>query len=229
VRSTSAPRRIERAGARLWLCALLGALCVGAAEAPADAPSDAASALAALQARYDGVRDLRARFVQHSFTAALGRSETVQGVVVVQRPGRMRWSYDAPDGRVIVLDGQDLRVYSPQDRQLQIAALGSDTVSPTALSFLMGQGRLADQFRAERLAAQRPELGLRLLPLGDSSFESLVLWLDAGSYELRESELVDLFGNRTRLELRDAVFNGGVRAEDFELAAPPGTEVIDLR
>ena len=185
--------------------------------------------LNALQTRYDAIDDLRASFVQHSFTASLGREEVARGQVIVQRPGKIRWSYDPPDGRVIVLDGETLRIYSPEDGQLQIAALQPGTVSPTALDFLMGQGRLAEDFTAELVAAERAEVGLRLVPRADASFESLVFWLDPKTHELRESVLVDLFGNRTRLELRDATSNAGVRGAEFKIDVPDDTEIIDLR
>jgi len=211
---------------RIPLLLLALALVAGGEQPPEEA------ALAAVQARYDAVRDLRARFVQTSTSGAFAEPSISKGTVVVQRPGRIRWSYDPPDGRVIVLDGESIRIYSPEDRQLQIAPLREGGVSPTALSFLMGGGRLAEEFRA-RLAAPRADgdpagLGLELVPLDDSGFESLVLWLDPKTFDLRESVLVDLFGNRTRLELSGAQYDSGVEADAFRLEVPEDTDIIDL-
>jgi outer membrane lipoprotein carrier protein len=191
------------------------------------------AALGALQKRYDAIHDLRARFVQTSSGAALGESSVSRGTVVVERPGRMRWNYDPPDGRVIVLDGEEIRQYDPAEKQLQIAPLKEGGLSPTALSFLMGGGRLRDEFEA-RIApvpegADPSRLGLELVPRGDQSFESLVLWLDRKTLELRESVLVDLLGNRTRLELSDVVYDSGVPPDAFRIDVPEGTDEIDLR
>jgi outer membrane lipoprotein carrier protein len=152
----------------------------------------------------------------------------------VQRPGKIRWTYDAPDGRVIVLDGEAIWHYSPEDRQLQIGPLEKGGVDPTALGFLMGEGRLEAEFRA-RLAPQpadggSPALVLDLVPLGDPSFDLLRLWLDPKSHELRESVVRDLFGNETRLALRDAECNRGVPPDAFRVEYPKETtDVIDLR
>jgi outer membrane lipoprotein carrier protein len=196
----------------------------------ADAPDDAAKTLAAVQKRYDAVRDLRAGFVQNSFSPALGKETESRGTVVVQRPGKMRWEYAAPDGRVIVLDGTAIRVWNPEEKQLQIAGLAKSGVSPTALSFLMGQGSLTDSFTASPQSEPgRTDRGLLLKPKGDAGFESLVLWLEPKTLQLRESVVVDLFGNRTRVRFDGISENAGVPASSFDLAAPPGAEVIDLR
>jgi chaperone LolA len=198
--------------------------------AAADTPDDAAQTAAALQKRYDGIRDLRAEFSQTSFSAALGKETESHGVVVVRRPGQMRWEYAAPDGRVIVLDGKAIRIWNPEEKQLQIAALSAGNVSPTALSFLMGQTRLSDDFGAKSLSdASRPERGLTLTPKKDSGFESLDLWFDPKSYQLRESVVTDLFGNRTRVRFSAIAENGGADASAFVLEAPKGAETIDLR
>ena len=199
---------------------------------PAQAPAASEEkALAAVQKRYEQVQDLRARFVQISTSGALAETSTAKGTVLVQRPGKIRWTYD--DGRVIVLDGETIRIYSPDDNQLQIAPLAEGGVSPTALSFLMGDGRLSDEFTGRIAKPEQgraaPGLGLELMPRADSGFESLVLWLDPRSYELRESVLVDLFGNRTRIELSEAVYNSGVKPDAFRFEPPKGTQEIDLR
>jgi len=195
----------------------------------ADGGDDPAQTLAAVQKRYDSVKDLRASFVQTSYSTALGKETEAKGTVSVQRPGKMRWEYAKPDGRVIVLDGNAIRVWNPDEKQLQIAPLTAN-VSPTALGFLLGQGTLRDSFDAIALSESgRAERGLLLRPKADASFESLALWLDPKTLQLRESVVVDLFGNRTRVRFDSIVENAGVDGKAFELEPPSGAEVIDLR
>jgi len=186
--------------------------------------------LDALQKRYNRIKDLRAEFVQTSHVVSVGRKEVSNGLITVMRPGHMRWEYSAPEQRVIVMDGETLRIYSPADRQLQIASLRSGAVSPTALSFLLGNGILREIFEvAGTLESNRNELGLKLRPKQDSGFEFLELWLDPRTYQLRESVVVDLFGNRTRVRFQEISENTGVVEEDFSIEVPDDTEVIDLR
>lgn len=211
---------------RLRICVAAVALALSAA----DAGDDTAKTLDAVQKRYDSVRDLRADFAQTSYSAALGKETEARGTVIVKRPGKMRWEYGKPDGRVIVLDETTVRIWSPEEKQLQIAALSAGNVSPTALGFLMGQGVLRDSFEASPLTEPgRSERGVLLRPKGDTGFESLALWLDPKTLQLRESVVVDLFGNRTRVRFESIVENAGVAPSAFELTAPAGAEVIDLR
>jgi outer membrane lipoprotein carrier protein len=194
---------------------------------PAD---DAGVILDAVQKRYDAVRDLRADFEQTSWSAALGTETKSNGTVIVQRPGKMRWEYAAPDGRVIVLDKDAIRIWNPEEKQLQIAAVSAGNVSPTALGFLLGQAVLRDTFTAELIVdPARTDRGLRLRPKSDGGFESLELWVDPKSYQMKESVVRDLFGNRTRVRLEAVRENAGAKSTEFELASPPGAEVIDLR
>jgi outer membrane lipoprotein carrier protein len=196
----------------------------------ADGGDGAAAALDAVQKHYDAVRDIRAKFVQNSFSAALGSESEARGSVIVERPGKMRWEYAPPDGRVIVLDQNAIRIWNPEEKQLQIAPLSPENVSPTALGFLMAKSTLRETFDATAIDdPARPERGLRLRPRTEGGFEYLELWLDPKTHQLRESVVVDLFGNKTRVRLEEAVENAGVAPGAFELAAPEGAEVVDLR
>jgi outer membrane lipoprotein-sorting protein len=121
-------------------------------------------------------------------------------------------------------------MYLPEEGQLQIAPLEPGAFPPTALEFLLGSGDLAKSFSAEPLREEgRADLGLRLKPKQDASFEHIDLWVARDGYQLRESVVVDLFGNRTSVRFSDVKENAGISAETFNVEVPEGTETIDLR
>src|SRR5262249_16796804 len=106
------PSRVRSSCARPTRSSLRALLAVLAlALAAADAPDDVGKTLDAVQKRYDAVKDMRAAFTQTSFAAALGKESEARGTVAVERPGKMRWEYAPPDGRVIVLDEQAIRIW----------------------------------------------------------------------------------------------------------------------
>ena len=225
--SRTRPLRL-RLRSRVWalvLCALAGPLLGnGGPDLSAD------QLVQAVQERYDGIKDITARFEQASQVASIGRTEQSRGSVTIKRPGRMRWEYSGPEPRVIALDGTVLRMYLPEDEQLQIAPLGAGTFPPTALDFLLGEGKLETSFTAERIPEERSgELGLLLRPKQDASFERLEIWVSAEGQQLRESVVVDLFGNRTAVRFGAIRENAGVSDEIFRVEVPEGTDVIDLR
>jgi outer membrane lipoprotein carrier protein len=227
VRSSSDRPRIEAPSALralLLVAAALVTLGNGAAEPSVD------KLLAAIQKRYESVKDIRASFEQEAKVASIGKTEKSSGQVAIQRPGRMRWEYSAPDRRIVALDGEVIRMYLPEEGQLQIAPLEPGAFPPTALEFLLGSGDLAKSFSAEPLREEgRADLGLRLKPKQDASFEHIDLWVARDGYQLRESVVVDLFGNRTSVRFSDVKENAGISAETFNVEVPEGTETIDLR
>jgi outer membrane lipoprotein carrier protein len=218
------PRKTRNA----LLAFALGAALLG--NAPAADPANALDTLLdSVQKHYDGVKDMRAQFEQESLVKALGKRDVSRGDVAFKRPGRMRWNYAQPEVRVLTVAPDAVRMFSASDKQLQIAPVGQG-VSPTALDFLLGEADLRESFEAARIEdATRKDVGLKLTPRGDTSFESLELWLEPASLKLRESVLVDLFGNRTVLRFSELVENAGVEDGAFEIQVPKDTEVIDLR
>lgn len=194
------------------------------------APDEAGAIAVKLKQRYAGIRDLRADFVQLAQNASLGREERSSGWVSVQRPGRMRWEYLEPIPRVIVVDGGTLRIFSPEEAQLQLVPLSEGAFSPTAIAFLLGDLDLDRVFAPELPAQERPgRRGLVLRPREPAVFEVLEVWLDPESYQVRESVVRDLFGNRTELRFTKTRENIGVEELVFTLEVPEGTDVIDLR
>ena len=224
MRSSCLLPRTSRFGA--VLCSALLALGNG----PSAPDAETAALLDAIQAHYDAVNDFAARFVQTSHIASLGRDEVAEGHVWVRRPGRMRWEYQTPEPRVIVVDGETLRLYSPDDKQLQIAPLASGAFSPTALDFLLGSGKLREQFVAGRLPdGEDGSIHLRLQPRRESRFQFLELRVAPDTQALRSSVVVDLLGNRTEVRFESLEENQGVPEERFTISVPKGTEVLDLR
>ncbi len=68
--------------------------------------------------------------------------KTESGTLVLKKPGRMRWTYDQPAGKVFVLDGKSCVVIHPGTDQAQRvpAKQLDDLRSP--LRFLLGHTQL---------------------------------------------------------------------------------------
>jgi outer membrane lipoprotein carrier protein len=188
------------------------------------------------QKRYAEVRDLSARFVQHSLVAALAREETSRGRLLYQRPGRFRWEVESPEAHVLVTDGEVLRMFSPQDRIIQIAPLSAGALSQTALGVLFGEVELESMFEVERIekptgeeAVTEDRTWLRLHPRKDAAFERMEVLLDPKTLDVRELLILDLLGNRTHLRLEAVELNVGLKEDTFTIRVPDDTEVIDLR
>lgn len=232
----SRPHARRRALALLGASALaLGvALAPGATTAtPPASPSDCTdAAVAAIQGRYEAVRDLRARFVQTSRSVALGAgsraSSTSRGEVVFAKPGRMRWAYEEPEPSLVVSDGTVLWLYDPVRREAQRLPVGDGYLSGAGIQFLLGEGDMRRDFRVSALSCAETSVLLELLPRRDASYERLRVEADPRTGELTRTIVFDLFGNETEVAFSDVRANSDPPAGLFRFEPPQGVDVIDL-
>jgi len=68
------------------------------------------------------------------------------GVLLLKKPGRMRWTYTDPDGKLFVLDGKDGYFYSPGESEAQKVDEKKldDLRSPCGFCWGYGTGEGAD-------------------------------------------------------------------------------------
>jgi outer membrane lipoprotein carrier protein len=213
----------------LWL--LVVALLVGAvARADGEEPADCAREIAArVQARYDGVQDLEARFSQRSQSVALGgaaQAFEASGVALFAKPGKMRWTYEQPEPSLVVSDGQTLWIFDPAAREVQEFPVGAGFLSGTAVQFLLGEGRILEAFdvRTEQCTGETVRLLLR--PHEDATYEFLELVVAPTTGDVRGTAVVDLFGNRTDVTFESLLIDRKPDAARFRFEAEPGVRVL---
>ncbi len=111
---------LGRAGlALLALGVLTGAPSVRAQVTPATSPLDkqAQAIVRRVDDHYNHLASLRTAYTEHYAGMGMDRSES--GTLLLKKPGRMRWSYAEPAGKVFVLDGKFGWFYTPGDPQAQ--------------------------------------------------------------------------------------------------------------
>ncbi len=199
------------------------ALLLGAAAAAAG--QDAAAVLKRVDGHYDRLHTLRARYVEHY--TGMGMDRTEAGTLLLARPGRMRWDYDAPVGKVFVLDGKYAWSYTPGDAQVQrVAAKKLDDLR-SPLRFLLGQTHLAKELMGIRVVAIEGGHRITGVPRGmEARFRELALQVDeAGA--IRMLRLEELDGAATEFTFSDLREEAAIAAKAFTFAAPPGVSVVE--
>jgi outer membrane lipoprotein carrier protein len=196
---------------------------------PAAPAADCAAALTArVQARYDRMRNLEARFTQRTISAVSPGGEVSSGIVTLAKPGKMRWSYETPEPSLVVSDGTTLWIFDPEAREAQKMAVGAQFLSGAAFQFLLGNGRIADSFRVSVDHCDAPRARLTLIPIADATYERLELQVDSRSGEARATAVLDLFGNRTEVEFRDVKYDRALSPDVFGFTPGPDVRVIEL-
>lgn len=104
-----------------------------------------ADALAArIDQHYNTLHSLEVDFTQEY--AGMGMDRREAGVLLLKKPGRMRWSYSKPAGKLFILDGHNGYFYSPGDTTAQCVPVKELDDLRSPLRLLLGHTKLAKEF-----------------------------------------------------------------------------------
>jgi outer membrane lipoprotein carrier protein len=210
------------------LALILAAAIAAAASAQTPSPDEVA---AALQKKYDGVRDFSADFTQLYEGGVLRRKAVERGAVLVKKPGLMRWNYKSPEEKVFVSDGRQVQLYVPADKQVMVSPLPADDQATSAVLFLMGKGNLTRDFTVSFVPGRSEKTYvLRLQPkTRQAEYDWLQLTVDRQSLQIRELMAGDQQGGRSTFQFTNFKENTGISDKTFAFTPPPGTDVVKSR
>ena len=206
------------------LLRLLGASLVGASllAIPLSATASPA-AIARVESLLAGTQSLRATFAQEVRDGQGRLTQSSAGTFLLQKPGRFRWDYRTPP-QSIVADGTRLWFHDADLEQVTVRRQ-RDVLTQAPAMLLAGKGRVGDGYDAEELPAAGGLEWLRLLPRGGNG-DFRELRFGFSGTDLRELELVDRLGQRTKIRFDRIERNPRLPAETFRFKVPPGADVV---
>jgi outer membrane lipoprotein carrier protein len=196
---------------------------------PATAPS-ADDIAGRVQRFYDATKTFKATFKQ-TYTIKVQNVQKVStGKVVFEKPGKMSFKYDAPNGNRVVSDGTTIRVYEKENEQMYELSVAKSQY-PAALAFLMGKGQLQKDFTLRLLdpAQMKFEGGYVLEGTprdATPAYQKMLLYIDAATNQVRRVLILDAQGNRNRFDFEAPAVNEPVAKDEFNFIPPAGTKVI---
>ena len=195
------------------------------------AQPDATDVAAALQRRYDAIKDFSTDFVHAYRGGVLNKTLTERGRLLVKKPGKMRWEYAAPDRKLFVSDGARLYSYLPEDRQVFVSAVPSDDQATTPALFLAGKGNLTRDFASSFVELPAGPLagarGLKLVPkTPQPDYDWLILAVDPATLALRGLVTVDAQGGTSSFSFENLKENVGLADKAFDFTVPRGVDLV---
>ncbi|CAB3903728.1 outer membrane lipoprotein chaperone LolA [Achromobacter piechaudii] len=197
-----------------------------AALSMAPALSFAASAQEQLKSFVTTVTSATGSFSQYTVNNQ-GRTQPAQtGVFSFQRPGKFKWAVQKPYEQLVVSDGRVLFQFDPDLAQVTErkvdAAIGT---SPAAILF--GSGSLEQSFDVSALPSKDGVDWLRAKPrTADAGFSRVDIGMK-DNLPVRV-ELLDSFGQTTRVDLSAIAANPSLPAKEFEFTAPKGVDIVKM-
>ena len=211
-----------------YLLPLLTLLAAPALAQSADPP--ARDVVAKIQKFYDATKDLHAKFEQSLESGIGGRPKVASGEVWLKKPGKMRWDYAKPEKKLMVSDGSTLWVYEAEDEQAFKQSMSSSTL-PAQVSFLVGEGKLADEFDASVVHPEgiggAGEQVMKMVPkTATTAYRYLLFVVDAKTGQVKQTVIYDQQGGTNKLTFSALEQNRGVDDGKFKFTPPPGTKIL---
>jgi outer membrane lipoprotein carrier protein len=184
---------------------------------------------AALQKKYDAIRDFTADFVHESQGGLLRKKQVERGVVQVKKPGKMRWDYKSPEQKLFLSDGHRIYLHVPADNQVIISPVPEQDQATTAVLFLVGKGNLTRDFNVSYVEGGGPDTyALRLQPkLPERDYDWLQLVVDRRTLQIRSLTAADSQGGRSTFQFANFKENTGLSDKTFTFKIPRGAEVTN--
>ena len=198
-----------------------------AAGSPA-VPADAVTEARAVEEALNGLDGLVASFTQTVESAGLPRPQVEKGKVYLLRPGRMRWDYEVPRGKLAIADGRKSYVYLPEERQVLVAPLDPQGTR-TGIGLLLNRVDLVGSFEI----GWGPGAGTGPRPLllrpraPRTEYDSLLLFTGP-DHLVRALTIVDPLGSRVTYRFDHLRLVDTLDDDLFRFQPPPGVQIQEI-
>jgi outer membrane lipoprotein carrier protein len=191
------------------------------------ADADISKILKGVEDHYNRTQTLEVTFAE-SYTQQ-GRKRTEKGELFLRKPGKMRWQYTSPAGKLVICDGKYLYLYTPNENRAERTPFKETDDMRAPLAFLLGRLNFQNDFREFRTQSDGENLLITAIPKSDKlpfaevtfrvSPDSVIHWI---SVKLQDNSVLEyVFENEKK--------NPPVSDAMFRFAPPPGVEYVDSK
>jgi len=203
---------------RLLLCLLPVSLFAAA--------PDLGALLKAVETRYNHAQTLQVVF-REAYTGPGQPRRTESGTLLLRKPGRMRWDYTSPQGKLFVSDGRFLWLYTPSNNQVEKMKIKESDDMRAPLAFLLGKLHFEKEFR--NIQGQVLADGTRITgePRTDSLPYTQVQFEVGRDDQIRHVRVTGYDKSILEFDFEQEKLNPPLEANLFQFRMPKGAELVE--
>lgn len=214
----------------LWPCLVFFLFCPVPAYAEQPSPDELVQKI---QTAYEETGDVKARFIQEAIIKSLKKTDREEGVIYFKKPSRMRWVYDKPEGKELIINPRKAWLYIPEDHIVYVQDTAGLFQSKVTIKFLAGVGNLKEDFIVAYAEPKSvDENGYYILSLVPrrhvAGVHKLAMTIHPENFQILQVALTDTQGNTTRTSFSNLEFNKNLSESLFVFKPPSGVDVVEL-
>jgi len=192
--------------------------------------ADVHSLADAVDHHYNHLRSLECEFAE-TYTG-LGMDRTESGTLWLKKPGKMRWQYRSPNGKLFVSDGKEAWFYVAGEQQVRKTEVKKLDDLRSPLAFLLGKTKLEKELLGLSLAPDVSpitpgDVVLRGEPRNMGERINQVVLEITPENAISRIVIESADSSVTEYRLSEQKENAPVADSLFQFNVPPGTEVIE--
>mgnify|MGYP001045515539 CR=1 FL=1 len=190
------------------------------------AGQDLSRLLKAVETRYNRARTLQVLFEQ-SYSVQGRPRRTEAGELFLRKPGRMRWQYSSPRGKLFLSDGKFIYLYTPDDNRVEKAPLKETEDMRAPLAFLLGRLDFRRDFRRFLSRPDGADTRITAEPKSDQLPYTLVEFVVTPSREIRYLHVTGQDHSVMEFTFSAEKMNPPLADRLFRFTPPPGAELVE--
>ena len=173
----------------------------------------------------------RAKSMQLSFEETYhvqgqsGKSES--GELYLRKPGRMRWDYKTPAGKLFVSDGKDAYFYTPIGNKAEKMKLKETDDMRAPLAFLLGKLEFEKEFQNLKMTREKGEVVVTAEPKSDRLPYKQVQFNITPQFEISKLDVTGQDGSILGFRFSNEKVNPKLDEKLFTFQLPQGAYYIN--
>lgn len=173
----------------------------------------------------------RSATMQVSFEQSLGGqgriTRTERGMLYLRRPGRMRWDYESPQGKLLVVDGKNAFYYNPATRKAEKSTVKESDDLRVPLAFLMGRLDFQRDFKRFISRTEGDVTHVVATPKSDKAPYTEVEFSVGSGARIQHVKVVGQDKSVMGFRFTGEKLNPALGADVFRFALPEGAELVE--
>ena len=186
---------------------------------------DLGALLKGVEQRYNRAKTLQVQFNElYSVQGRPRKSES--GELTLRKPGRMRWDYTSPSGKLFLSDGKDVYLYTPEAHKVEKTKLKASEDMRAPLAFLLGKLDFGKEFRDFSVKSDGPNYLISANAKTDQLPYSKIEMLVTPEYEIRRLVVDGQDQSILTFQFTEEKVNPPVNDALFKFEMPAGATLV---
>ena len=209
----------------LFSAIVLLSLVAGLSRLAAATEPDIGHLLTEVERHYNRAQTLSVYFTE-TYSIAGRKHRPESGQLLLRKPGRMRWIYSEPAGKLFVSDGHNVYLYTADDNRVEQSKLKASEDMRAPLAFLLGKLDMKKEFRGFEIKPAPNGTYLVAEAKNDRVPYGKVQMLIGQASEIKDLIVNGRDGSVLHFSFRDEAVNPAIADAEFHFVPPPGADVV---